>query len=59
MPFTVMFTVKEVATMARLKPVTIWKLCREKKIRTVQIGGSIRVPEAEVKRLFGMESANS
>ncbi len=48
----VVLTVWEVARYLRLSRTTVWRWCREGKLRAVRIGHQWRVRRAEVERMI-------
>lgn len=48
-----MFTIKEVASILRMHPVTIYKYCESGKIKGVKIGNVWRISDEELKRITG------
>lgn len=49
-----MFTIKEVANMLKMHPVTIYRYCESGKIKGVKIGNVWRISEIEVNRIMGV-----
>lgn len=49
-----MYTIKEVANILRMHPITIYKYCEKGKIKGVKIGNVWRVSQKEIERLLGV-----
>ena len=48
------FTIKEVAKMLKMHPITIYRYCEKNKIKGIKIGNAWRISELEVKRIMGV-----
>lgn len=46
-----MYTIREVCTKLGLAYTTVWQWVRQGKIKAVRVGGRIRIPESELKRI--------
>jgi len=46
-----MYTIREVCARLGLAYITVWQWVRQGKIKAVRVGGRIRIPESELKRM--------
>lgn len=49
----IFYKISDVAQLFRVSRQYIWKLAKEEKIKSIKIGGVIRIPFNEVQRLKG------
>ena len=47
------YTVSEIALLARVSKMTVYRECHDGRLESVRIGRSFRIPEASVRRWLG------
>jgi hypothetical protein len=52
----VLLTVREVATVPRIRPVTVYRLCRERKLVQERVSNAIRIPVEALVTYLEMRS---
>lgn len=46
------YSVRDIAELVRVSDRTVWRWIKAGELRSVKVGGSVRVPAAEVEKLF-------